>query len=184
MQLYKMLCPSVGLLVHWRVGPSWWSSWIVRKRATLMLPIYDYLCAWVLLGWTTTGVWFSSPSPKTSNISPFYTQLYSIYTPALITHKNTLKLKEQTDRLWTRLKYDLHWDASFAFFLATELFIARTKEKTRLSAPRLIKILWMNVFDEWMNKWMNEWTNERTNERMNRWMSKWMKMNVVRHEMW
>ena len=34
------------------------------------------------------------------------------------------------------------------------------KAKWRPSAPRLIKILWMNVFDEWMNEWMIEWMNE------------------------
>ena len=26
-----------------------------------------------------------------------------------------------------------------------------------ISAPRLIKNLWMNSFDEWMNEWRNEW---------------------------
>ena len=41
------------------------------------------------------------------------------------------------------------------------------------SAPRFIRNLWMNVFDEWMNEWsMNEWINEWMNEWMNVW--KWM----------
>ena len=34
------------------------------------------------------------------------------------------------------------------------------KAKLRpISAPRLIQILRMNVFDKWMNEWMNEWMN-------------------------
>ena len=75
-QLYKMLCPSVGLLVRWcirddRVEPC--------ENAHFWNRRCDCLCVWVCVGWVWMGVVCPYPLVRNDIVTPCHLFFYRVY---------------------------------------------------------------------------------------------------------